>query len=188
MTHDARLPATRRGTTGRSVLPAANPLRMEIVTEFWLRRAGAADAVAVADVYIESRKHLLPFAPVVHPDHDIRRWINDHLLRTSCVTVAVHRDRVIAMCATSNDGTCEWIDQLYVAPSCIGQGVGTALLGEAIARLANPIRLYTFAQNLRARRFYERHGFAAIVFGDGSGNEEGVPDVLYERDVRAPPR
>jgi hypothetical protein len=27
--------------------------------------------------------------------------------------------------------------------------------------------------------FYERHGFMAIEFTDGSGNEEKEPDVLY---------
>jgi hypothetical protein len=30
-----------------------------------------------------------------------------------------------------------------------------------------------------ARRFYERHGFTAIAFDGGSGNEEGCPDVRY---------
>jgi hypothetical protein len=33
---------------------------------------------------------------------------------------------------------------------------------------------------MRARAFYERHGFVAIEFGDGSGNEAGQPDVFYE--------
>ncbi len=43
-----------------------------------------------------------------------------------------------------------------------------------------PIRLYTFQANLGARRFYSRHGFVAIEFGDGRANEERCPDVLYE--------
>ncbi|MGE3511045.1 MAG: histone acetyltransferase, partial [Vicinamibacterales bacterium] len=30
------------------------------------------------------------------------------------------------------------------------------------------------------RVFYERHGFVAVAFGDGSGNEERCPDILYE--------
>ena len=30
------------------------------------------------------------------------------------------------------------------------------------------------------RDFYERWGFKAVRFGDGSGNEEKCPDVLYE--------
>jgi hypothetical protein len=42
------------------------------------------------------------------------------------------------------------------------------------------LALYTFQVNGRARRFYERHGFAATWFGDGSANEERQPDVRYE--------
>ena len=43
-----------------------------------------------------------------------------------------------------------------------------------------PIRLYTFQTHSLARRFYERHGYKAIEFTDGQGNEEKCPDVLYE--------
>jgi hypothetical protein len=40
--------------------------------------------------------------------------------------------------------------------------------------------LWCFQRNTRARRFYERRGFAPIRFTDGSANEERCPDVLYE--------
>ena len=48
-------------------------------------------------------------------------------------------------------------------------------------RRAGPdgLDLYCFQANARARRFYERHGFEAIAFGDGSGNEERQPDIRY---------
>ena len=46
--------------------------------------------------------------------------------------------------------------------------------------LGPPIRLYTFQENHRSRNFYEGRGFKALAFGDGSGNEERRPDVLYE--------
>src|SRR5258708_40372951 len=41
------------------------------------------------------------------------------------------------------------------------------------------IKLWTFAANVGARRFYERHGFVAIDATAGD-NEEGAPDVCYE--------
>jgi ribosomal protein S18 acetylase RimI-like enzyme len=50
----------------------------------------------------------------------------------------------------------------------------------AKAELGAPIRLYAFQENAPTRQFYERHGFKAIAFGDGSENEENCPDVLYE--------
>ena len=34
------------------------------------------------------------------------------------------------------------------------------------------------------RRFYERNGFVAARLGDGTGNEEGEPDVVYERALK----
>jgi hypothetical protein len=42
------------------------------------------------------------------------------------------------------------------------------------------LRVATFQRNAGARRFYERNGFVAARLGDGKGNEEGEPDVVYE--------
>jgi GNAT superfamily N-acetyltransferase len=68
---------------------------------------------------------------------------------------------------------------IYLAPGWTGRGIGTQLLKLAKARLPDGFTLWTFQQNHGARRWYERHGLEAIEFGDGSGNEEGVPDVKY---------
>lgn len=43
------------------------------------------------------------------------------------------------------------------------------------------LRLWTFGKNVKARAFYERHGFRLIRTTNGSGNEEREPDALYER-------
>ncbi len=71
------------------------------------------------------------------------------------------------------------LDQLYVAPDRLGEGIGRRLLDLAKERSPDGLRLYTFQVNDRARRFYERNGFTAEWFGDGSANEEGQPDVRY---------
>ena len=72
-------------------------------------------------------------------------------------------------------------------PGWTGKGIGSRLLevvcAEA-ARVTPVLRLYTFARNTGARRFYERHGFVVTAESDGSGNEEREPDVRYERPVR----
>ena len=34
------------------------------------------------------------------------------------------------------------------------------------------------------KAFYERNGFVAARLGDGKGNEEGEPDVVYERALK----
>ena len=65
-------------------------------------------------------------------------------------------------------------------PERTGRGIGTQLLARAKERRPKGFFLWTFQQNEGARRFYERHGLQPIEYGDGSGNEEGVPDVRYE--------
>ena len=144
------------------------------------RSATITDAEAVSDVYLTSRKEFLPFAPLVHTDQAVLRWIRDDLIPTGRVTVAIQNDKVVGMMALSAFGKIGWIDQLYIHPCAVGCGIGTQLIERAKAALGSPIRLYTFQANTGSRRFYERHGFRAIAVGDGSGNEEHCPDVLYE--------
>jgi GNAT superfamily N-acetyltransferase len=97
------------------------------------------------------------------------------------VLVAVDGDEVVAMMAISEDEGGGWIDHLYVAPERVGQGLGAALVEEALRRVRLPVRLYTFKANAAARRFYEAQGFQAVSLGDGSANEQGLPDVMYQR-------
>ncbi len=144
------------------------------------RPATMADAEAVSEVYLTSRKELVPWAPLAHSDRAVREWLRDHLIPAGRVTVAVQNGAVVGMMALSDDGTTGWIDQLYLHPHAVGRGMGTALLARAKTELGPPIRLYTFQASAGARRFYERHGFSAIAFGDGSRNEEQCSDVLYE--------
>ena len=153
-------------------------LRSRPIPEF--RRATDDDCHAVADVYLRSRKDLMPGVPLAHSDEAVREWIRGHLIPSGRTTVAIVDDQVVGFLAVSMDAEGGWIDQLYVRPTWVGRGIGTTLLDLARRQLSPPIRLYTFQINQRARRFYERRGFRAIAFGDGSGNEEKVPDVLYE--------
>lgn len=145
-----------------------------------LRPATAADAAQVAQVLIESRRAFLPFAPSAHPEADVVEWVTRVLVPSGQVTVAVLGDAVVGVLALSSGEGCHWIDQLYLHPKHVGRGIGTRLLAHAMASAPRPLRLYTFQQNEGARRFYERHGFVALQFSDGSANEERCPDVLYE--------
>ena len=88
--------------------------------------------------------------------------------------VIEHDDTVVALLVLEPGR----IDQLYVDPDFTGRGLGSCLL--AVAKAASPVGLdlWTFQANTRARRFYERHGFAAVAMTEGE-NEEGAPDVRY---------
>lgn len=150
-----------------------------------LRAATPADAAAVAQVLIESRRVLLPFLPQVHGDEDVAAWVAGTLLPRGGVTLALVDGVVQGVLATALDpadlpGPAGWIEQLYVHPAHVGAGLGRALLAQALRTLPRPVRLYTFQANGQARAFYEHHGFVARSFSDGSGNEERCPDALYE--------
>ena len=73
----------------------------------------------------------------------------------------------------------QWLDQLYVEPTMTRRGIGAGLVELAKRQRPDGLRLWTFASNTGAQRFYERHGFIETERTDGGANEEGAPDVLY---------
>jgi GNAT superfamily N-acetyltransferase len=141
-----------------------------------IRRAGADEAAAVADVYLTSRGQAAPYIPrMVHTDDEVRNWFASIVLVQHEVWVAAIGARIVGAMVLRGDS----VDQLYVLPKHQRRGVGSQLLAHA-KRQRRVLRLYTFQSNEPARDFYEKHGFKPIAFGDGSANEEGAPDVLYE--------
>jgi ribosomal protein S18 acetylase RimI-like enzyme len=150
------------------------------VSSFSFRSATPSDAEAVAQVYLSSRKEFLSFAAIAHSDEAVYQWIRDVLIPSNQLTVVVQDNKIMGMMALSTTDGTGWIDQLYLHPDAVGQGIGSKLIEQAKAELSSPIRLYTFQANQGAIRFYERHGFKAIRYSDGSENEENCPDILYE--------
>lgn len=71
----------------------------------------------------------------------------------------------------------EWLHSLYVRPGHTGVGAGSALLDLAKALRPGGFGLWVFESNVRAQEFYRRHGLTVLRRTDGSGNEEGVPDL-----------
>jgi GNAT superfamily N-acetyltransferase len=140
-----------------------------------VRPAGDHDIDAIGDVFVASFGGL-PFLPKLHTEDETRAWIRNVMVPGHEVWVADGPRGVVGFAAIHDDS----LGHLYVHPGAQRQGVGTALL--AVVKRERPagFLLWTFQPNDGARRFYERHGLRAIAFGDGSGNEEGVPDVQYE--------
>ncbi len=140
-----------------------------------IRPARPADYDGIGDVWLSSWYATFDFPPA-HPDDDVRRWLATELVPRHETWVAVdHADRVVGVMALSDT----MLEQLYLAPGWIGRGLGRRFVELAKAQHPAGLDLYCFAVNDRARRFYEHHGFEAIAFGDGSGNEERQPDVRY---------
>ena len=144
-----------------------------------MRIATQSDANILADLYLASRKKYISFAPLVHSDAEIHRWMHDILIPNSQVWVVEQHDVIVGMMAVVKIQTTNWIEQLYVLPKATSQGVGSLLIAK-VKSFQLPIRLRTFQENWDARRFYKRHGFKILEFADGSENEEHCPDLLYE--------
>ena len=143
----------------------------------------AADADATATMYMASRRAMLPGLREPHTEAETRAWMRDIVFTRHSVRLADVDGEIIGFAA--RDGA--WLMNLYVKPGWTGRKIGTRLLEAVLieAAAATPVlRLHTFTRNEGARRFYERHGFVAVGFGDGSGNEEREPDVRYERSTR----
>ena len=142
---------------------------------FLIRPAETRDADAIAEVHTVSMRDALSYLPELHTDDETRAWVANEVLPRQEVWIAEAGGRVVGVVAL--DG--EMLAQLYILPGEQGRGIGSALLAKAMARRPTGMRLYAFQRNTRARGFYERRGFVAVELGDGSGNEEGEPDVLY---------
>ena len=140
-----------------------------------LRRATAQNADEIATIARQSRKHFLPYLPDLHSLDGDQKFYRNRVFPDCQVWAAGDDETLVGFCAWKAD----WLEHLYLLPTHVGQGLGSALLARAMD--AEPIlKLWVFQRNQRAIRFYEHHGFRLIRETDGSGNEEKTPDALYE--------
>ncbi|MBI1376316.1 MAG: GNAT family N-acetyltransferase [Frankiales bacterium] len=142
-----------------------------------VRRADASDAEAVALVSARSRAAAMPWLPVLHtPEEDVAFFRRE--LAAGTGWVVVDGDRVLGF-AVVDDAAGE-LGHLYLEPDARRRGLGTALVAVARAHHPGPLRLWCFRDNTGARAFYAALGAVQVGQTDGSGNEEGLPDVLLE--------
>jgi GNAT superfamily N-acetyltransferase len=143
-----------------------------------IRRGGAHDARAAADLYLRARDAALragSMPPGVHDEDDVRGYFATHVVGSCELWVAEHEGALAGILVLDGDV----VDQLYVEPGLTGRGIGSALLAVAKRERPQGLRLWAFQSNAGARRFYERHGFLEVRRTDGADNEERAPDVLY---------
>ncbi|MEV3934005.1 MULTISPECIES: GNAT family N-acetyltransferase [unclassified Streptomyces] len=141
-----------------------------------LRTAVAGDAEEITRVFLASRAAALPGLAQVHSDEDTLAWITHVLLPGTETWVAEgEAGELLGFAALDGDE----LDQLYLRPDALRRGIGTRLLEQVKEASRGELSLYTFQRNTGARAFYERHGFVAVAYDDGSRNEEREPDVLY---------
>ena len=140
-----------------------------------IRRAGAADADAVAATFTASFAGLLAFLPRLHTPEEDRAFFASAIAERE-IWIAEEDGAVLGLAAIHGDE----LSHLYVRPQDQHGGVGGALLDLVKRERPDGFTLWVFQQNEGARRFYERHGLRLVRETDGSENEERTPDALYE--------
>lgn len=146
-----------------------------MTTEVVLRRAAGPDAGAVADVWLRSYSATLPTVVRARSDDEVRAYFRDVVVPERETWLAEAGGRVVGVMVLAGDV----LSQLYLDPGWRGRGVGDQFVAVAKQRSPQGLTLWTFQVNKPAHRFYERHGFVAVEYTDGSGNEEREPDVRY---------
>lgn len=72
------------------------------------------------------------------------------------------------------------IEAIHSLPESWGSGLGESMLDFALDGTGKDGGLWAFAENARARRFYEKHGF--VFTGESRVSEfDGALEVRYER-------
>ncbi|MGW4197002.1 N-acetyltransferase family protein [Streptomyces sp. NPDC005004] len=141
-----------------------------------LRRAVPGDAPATAEVWLRSFAAALPTVVRPRSDDEVRAYIREVLVPLRETWVAEDAEAGITGMMVL-DG--ETLSQLYLDPAWRGRGLGDRFVALAKERTPGGLALWAFQVNKPARRFYERHGFTAVEYTDGAGNEEREPDVRY---------
>ena len=88
----------------------------------------------------------------------------------NCIALleGIFREGKVHFLMGENSGMLAWqqseegaeIIAIHTLPESWGTGLGYAMLTEALNHIGNqPVFLWAFKENIRARRFYEKHGF-----------------------------
>jgi len=136
-----------------------------------VRPYGAADENATIELWQRTWQQ-------AYPDIDFaervawwrERWRKE-LVPTTTIMLA-ERDGALVGFVTVDPKTC-YLDQIVVAPEAWGSEVAAALLAEARRISPDGLDLKVNADNARAIRFYEKHGF--VISGDDVNERSGAP-------------
>jgi GNAT superfamily N-acetyltransferase len=151
------------------------------MNELQLTRFETNDIVELLPMWRESFESGVGIADP-HPLSDQRDYFWAEVAPKNRIRIARSGGQLVGFVAASPDS----VAQLYVRVGHHRRGIGSALLDWAKSQSAGHLWLYTFAQNARARSFYEKHGFKARAFGFEPHWQ--LADVRYEWERDDGPR
>lgn len=153
-----------------------------------IRPAGVDDATAIGTIaaasYLATYRGIMPDSVLarVTPERMIeRRRAHDQTRPADSPerTWVIELDGLVQGYAITEPGSDQFlpppdgageVESLYLHPEAIGRGLGRPLLDHAVADLRSrgfdPLVLWAFEANSRARRFYEHAGWVLDVTGE----------------------
>lgn len=138
-----------------------------------LRDAVPADRPALLDLWVMAWRAAMP-----EIDFEARRlWLDAHLdaLLASGTRLLVADVHGTPAGFVTVDPLRRHLDQLALHPDCQGTGIADRLMAGAKTLSPGGLGLDVNATNLRARRFYARHGF--VEAGVGTNARSGLPTL-----------
>jgi GNAT superfamily N-acetyltransferase len=146
-----------------------------------IQRATPAQAAELTALTVAAKCHWN------YPEKWIQIWlplltITPEYICENETWAAIQNDKCIAYYSLKNDGGFLWLDNLWVLPEFMGQGVGRELFQHALERGralgANTLRIES---DPNAQSFYEKMGARKI--GEQRGEVDGQPRVLPVMEV-----
>jgi ribosomal protein S18 acetylase RimI-like enzyme len=106
--------------------------------------------------------------PVYGWDADVQRAFHDEWFDPDRLSI-VEDDagRPVGVLEVSDEGDHLYLSRIELLPDAQGRGLGTAVVGELLR--GRMVRLRVFANNVRARAFYERLGFTVVSDDEREG-------------------
>jgi ribosomal protein S18 acetylase RimI-like enzyme len=145
-----------------------------------LRRAQPEDADTLAEILRTAMRDAMPWLPELHTPEEDRWFVREIVLPQQEAWVAERDGVVTGFTALGTRDGVDFMEHIYVGPEHQRRRIGSELMTHAKVRRPAGFQLWVFQRNAGARDFYESHGLRLVELTDGSGNEEGEPDALYE--------
>lgn len=123
-----------------------------------------------------------------YPERWIQSWIpvltiSPEYIAAHETWIAARADRIIAYYSFAEGGGALWLDNLWVLPALIGQGIGKRLFHHALRRAAERgASVLKVESDPNAQGFYEKMG-ARKVGDRHHGEMDGQPRILPVMEI-----
>ena len=138
-------------------------------------------APLLTDITIASKRHWK------YPEKWMQLWfsaltISPEYISENEVWIAVENEKSVAYYSLKYDGECLWLDNLWVLPDFMGQGIGRQLFQHTLERSrVQGFSILKIEADPNAQSFYEKMGARQI--GEHYGKVDGQARVLPVMEI-----